>query len=102
MSYLRVNTVPSNTINMAIVNNGEVVWSHKHTIQFRKMINIGKKLTKITVEHNSTRFIVRLRGTEICKHSRLRIFPHHLSNTLKYKEKPSNIILLHFISDEDI
>ena len=54
MSYLRVNTVPPNTINMAIVNDGEVVWSHKHTIQFRKMINIGKKLIKITVEHNST------------------------------------------------
>ena len=99
MSYLRINTVPPNTINMAIVNNGEVVWSHKHTIQFRKMINIGKKLIKITVEHNSITYILRLRGTELRKNSRLRIFPHHLSNMLKYKE---NIISLHFTSDEHI
>ena len=100
--YLRIKTLEPDRIYMAIVNNGEIIWSHQHTMEFTKMIDIGKKLVKIIVEHNTSRFIGRLRGTEIWNNARLRIYPNHLSNELKYREKPCNIITLHFVCDEYI
>ena len=53
------------------------------------MIDIGKKLVKIIVEHNTSRFIGRLaiRGTERWNNARLHIYPNHLSSKLKYREK---------------
>ena len=62
---------------MTIVTNREIYLNDQHTITctFRKIIDIGKKLIKIFVDHNSTRFIVRFRGIEIWKIQYSAYFP---------------------------
>ena len=55
---------------MAVVDNGEIIWSHQYTFEFSQMIDIGKKLVKLIVENNTSSFIGRIRGTQIWNNTR--------------------------------
>ena len=65
VQYLRVRTLEPDAVYMAVVDNGEIIWSHQYTFEFSQMIDIGKKLVKIIAENNTSSFIGRICGTQV-------------------------------------